>query len=137
MEPNNIDSIGDDQSDDYMDAYSFPAFIPNPNDPQSHLANLTDALYLLTLAEDEERPHRYIHTCSFIGDMRVNYYLAGHPDVIFDKVRMDADTFIEVSNLLEGRGLLPTRNMSVDAQLFIFLSIIAHGYSIRDSADQW
>ena len=70
--------------------------------------------------------------------MRVDYYLNGHPDVIFDKVRMDADTFIEFSRLLEGRGLLhSTRNMSVDTQLFIFLAIVGHNYTIRDSTDHW
>ena len=56
MESNNTDSVGDDQSDDYMDTDSFPAFIPNPNDPQSHFVNWTGALYLLTLVEEEERP---------------------------------------------------------------------------------
>ena len=70
--------------------------------------------------------------------MRVDYYLDGHPDVIFDKVRMDADTFIGLSSLLEEQELLHSmRNMSVDAQLFIFLSIIAHDYTIRDSVDRW
>ena len=55
MDSNNTDSAGDDQSDDYMDTNSFLAFIPNPNDPQSHLANLMGALYLLTLDEKDER----------------------------------------------------------------------------------
>ena len=86
MESNNTDSAGDDQSDDYIDDDSFSAFIPNPNDPQSHLANLICALYLLMLVEEEEKPHRRIHTCSFIGEMRVDYYLDGHLDVIFDKL---------------------------------------------------
>ena len=96
------------------------------------------ALYSLTLAEDEERPRWCIHTYSFIGEMQVDYYLDGHPDVIFDKVQMDADAFIGLKGLLEGRGLLhSTLNMSVGAQLFIFLSIIAHAYSIRDLADHW
>ena len=118
---NNIDPEGDDQSDGYMDADSFPQFIPNPNDPQSHIANLTGAFYLLTLLEEEERPCWHIHNCSFTWEMRVDYYLDRHLDVIFDKVRMDANTFIGLSSLLEGRRLLhSTRNMSVDAQLFIF-----------------
>ena len=64
----------------------------------------------------EERLRWRIHNCSFTGEMRVDYYLDGHPDVIFNKVRMDADTFIGLSSLLEGQGLLhSTRNMSVDA----------------------
>ena len=52
MDANNTDPERDDQSDDYMDADSFSQFIPNPNDPQSHLANLTGAFYLLTLLEE-------------------------------------------------------------------------------------
>ena len=86
MDANNSDPARSDQSDDYMDADSVSQFIPNPNDPQSHLANLTGALYLLTLAEEEERPHRRIHNSSYNGDIRVDYYLDGHPDVIFDKL---------------------------------------------------
>ena len=51
---------------------------------------------------------------------------------------MDADTFIQLSGLLEGRGLLHvTQHMSMDAQFFILLSIIAKGYNIRDSTDIW
>ena len=119
-----------------MDAYSFPGFIPNSNDPQSHLANLTGAFYLLTLLEEEERPRWRIHNCSFTRKMCVDYYLDGHSDVIFDKVRMDPDIFIRLRNPLEGRRLLhSTRNISVDAQLFIFLAIIGLDYTIRDSAD--
>ena len=138
IDANNTDLECSDQSDDYMDVDSVPQFTPNPNDPQSHLANLTGAFYLLTLLEEEERPRRRIHNCSFIGEKRVDYYLDGYPNVIFDKVRMDADTFIGLSSLLEGRRLLhSTHNMSVDAQLFIFLAIVGHDYTIRDSADHW
>ena len=51
---------------------------------------------------------------------------------------MGADTFIQLSGLLEGRGLLhATQHMSVNAQLFVFLSIIAKWYNIRDSTDMW
>ena len=70
--------------------------------------------------------------------MKVDYYLNGHEDVIFNKVRMDADTFQQLSDLLEARGLLhSTQHMSVDAQLFIFLSIITKAYTIKDSVDHW
>ena len=62
MDANNIDPTRSDQSDDYMDVDSVPQFIPNPNDPQSHLANLIGALYLLMLVEEEERPRGVFKT---------------------------------------------------------------------------
>ena len=68
--------------------------------------------------------------------MKVEYYLNRHQNVIYDKVQIDTDTFIQLSDLLEGRGLLhSTQHMGVDAQLFIFLSINAKDYTIKDSAD--
>ena len=131
-------SHSDSPDDDAIDDDTIPQFIPNPNDRQSEAANMAGILYLLTLVEEEERGRRRIHRCPFTGEMKVDYYLTGHPSVIYDKVRMNADTFIRLSSLLEGRGLLhATQHMSVDAQLFVFLSIIAKGYSIRDSADMW
>ena len=57
---------------------------------------------------------------------------------MFDKVCMHPETFLQLSGLLEEWGLLHgTQHMSVDAQLFIFLAIVAKAYTIRDSADQW
>ena len=57
-ESTDTDSTDDNQIDDSMDAKSFPSFIPNVDEPQSHLANLVSGLYLLTLAEEEERQRR-------------------------------------------------------------------------------
>ena len=95
------------------------------------MANMTSILYLLTLVDEEERGPCRIHTCPFTGEMKVEYCLDGNSSVIYDKVRMDADIFIQLSDLLEGWGLLhTTQHMSVDAQLIIFLSIIAKGYNI-------
>ena len=54
MDAHNSDPLCSNESDDHVDADSVPQFIPNPNDPQSHLANLTGALYLLMLVEEEE-----------------------------------------------------------------------------------
>ena len=87
------ESTGDNYMND-MDDKTIPQFIPNPNDPQSHAANMASILYLLTLVEEEKRGPRQIHICSFIGEIKVEYYLNGHPSVIYDKVRIDADTFI-------------------------------------------
>ena len=54
-ESTDTNSIKNDKIDDPMDTKSFPSFIPNADDPQSHLANLAGILYLLTLAKEEER----------------------------------------------------------------------------------
>ena len=57
-----------------MDDETILQFIPNPNDPQSHMANMTDILYLLTLVEVKEIGPRRIHTCLFTREMKVEYY---------------------------------------------------------------
>ena len=83
-----------------------------------------------------EKGRQQIHICQYLGAMKVDYYLNGHEDVIFDKVHMDANTFIQLSGLFESRGLLhSTQRMSVNCQLFIFLAIIAKAYTIKDSTD--
>ena len=70
--------------------------------------------------------------------MRVDYYINAHEVVTFDKVHMHPKTFLQLSGLLEERGLLhSTQHMSINAQLFIFLVIVATTYTIRDLADQW
>ena len=86
-EDDNSDSIhSDSNGGDYMDDETIPQFISNPNYPQSHMANMTSILYLLKLVEEEERGPRRIHSCPFTVEMKVEYYLNGHPSVIYDKV---------------------------------------------------
>ena len=46
------------------------------------------------------------HTSKLSGILRVDNLLRGHPEVIFNKVRMYARTFKTLSAILEGRGLL-------------------------------
>ena len=126
----------DDHIDNPMDTDSLPYFIQNANNLHSRLANLVGGLYLPKLVEGEQSGRRRINTSPFTRAMKVDYYLNGHEDVIFDKVRMDADTFEQLSSLLKAWGLLhSTQNMTVEAQLFIFLCIISKAYTIRDSVD--
>ena len=87
---------------DDIDDETIPQFIPNPNDPQSEVMNMADIMYLLTLVEEEKRGPCWLHICPFTGEMKVNYYLNRHPNVIYDKVRMNADIIIQLSGLLEG-----------------------------------
>ena len=82
------DSTKDKGLDDPMDEDNFLIFIPNTNDTCSQLENLEGELYVLTLLEEEEIGRRHIHTCPYIGPMRVDYYLNTHEDAMFDKVRM-------------------------------------------------
>ena len=92
----------DDNYIDDIDDETIPQFILNPNDPQSEATNMVDILYLLTFVEEEEKGPCRIHTCPFTGKMKVDYYLNVYPSVIYNKVQMDTDTFIQLSGLLEG-----------------------------------
>ena len=105
-----------------MDEDSFPFFIPNANDTYSQLANLAGGLYTLALLEEEEIGHWQIHMCPYTRPIRVDYYLNTHEDVMFNKVCMDTDTFLQLRGLLEAQELLHgTQNMSADAQPVYFL----------------
>lgn len=64
------------------------------------------------------------HTSGWGGRLRVNYYLNGSPEVIYDKVRMSSDVFKRLSSILGEKGLLQTVKLNVDEQLFIFLTIL-------------
>ncbi|GMN53658.1 hypothetical protein TIFTF001_022795 [Ficus carica] len=73
-----------------------------------------------------------MHNSTLTGSMRVDELLNGHAEIIQGLISMKAETFTSLSNLLASRELLkPTRNMNVNEQLFIFLSICARGATNR------
>ena len=56
--------------------------------------------------------------------MSTQEILDGHPYVIFNMIRMSADSFRILSQLLQHKGLLkPFKKMTVE-ELFIFLTIV-------------
>ncbi|GMN51951.1 hypothetical protein TIFTF001_021097 [Ficus carica] len=78
------------------------------------------------------RQRQPMHNSTLTGSMRVEELLNGHEEIIQGMISMKAETFRSLSNLLACRELLkPTRNMNVNEQLFIFLSICARGETNR------
>ena len=92
-------STEDEGLDDPMDKDNFPIFSRNANDIRIQLANLANRLYVVMLLQEEGRGRR-IHTCQYTRPMRVDYYLNSCEDVMFDKVHMHLETFLQLSGLL-------------------------------------
>ena len=77
-------------------------------------------------------------TSILTGKLRVEELLNGHPDIMFNKVRMDKDSFLTLSHILENKGLLQSSNYStVDEQLFLFLTIVGQSQTNREASDVW
>ena len=76
-----------------------------------------------------------MHNSSLTGSMRVEEILNGHHGICQDLISMKSETFRSLSDLLRRRELLkPTRNMDVNEQLFIFLTICAQGATNRHTS---
>ncbi|KAL5576959.1 hypothetical protein UlMin_018658 [Ulmus minor] len=72
------------------------------------------------------------------GDDRVREFLHGHWERIFNRMRMTRECFVRFSTILEGSGRLRlSRAVSVEEQLMIFLFVVGHGASNRNSQETW
>ena len=72
------------------------------------------------------------------GDDRVTEFLHGHWEHIFNRTRMSRDCFVRLSSIMEQTGrLTPSRAVSVEEQLMIFLFVVGHGASNRDAQETW
>ncbi|XP_024023439.1 uncharacterized protein LOC112092203 [Morus notabilis] len=81
------------------------------------------------------RPRNNSH---YTGHQRLGDLLDGHELVIYNQIRMGTDCFKRLSWLLEQKNLLKsTRNMNVDEQLMIFLTIVCQSESNRETQHQW
>ncbi|GMN54446.1 hypothetical protein TIFTF001_023583 [Ficus carica] len=81
---------------------------------------------------NSRRQRQPMHNSTLTGSMRVEELLNGHEEIIQGMISMKAETFRSLSNMLACRELLkPTRNINVNEQLFIFLSICARGETNR------
>jgi len=117
--PMNSDASDDDGDDDYF-------------------RRVVAAAGVLCAGFVYREPSRRRHTSGWGGRIRVEYYLNGSPEVIYDKIRMSSDAFRRLSSILEERGLLhPTVNLNVDEQLFIFLTILCQNQTNREAQDHW
>ena len=65
-------------------------------------------------------------------------FLSGHWEQIFNRTRMTGDCFVRFSSILEGTSrLLPSRSVSVEDQLMIFLFVVRHGASNHNFQETW
>ncbi|XP_024017303.1 uncharacterized protein LOC112090374 [Morus notabilis] len=116
---------------------------PNNNGPpkydsdDDYILGVADAavFYTAYLEHPLSTPRNNSHyTCT----QRLSDLLNGHEMVIYNKIRMGSDCFRKLSWLLEQKNLLrSTRNMSVDEQLIIFLTIVCQNESNRETQHQW
>ena len=117
----------DDQNDSYYDNVA--------SNRTNYNRNRALALAVVAVAAhrlNRRRQPQPMHNSILTGSMRVEELLNGHEEIILGMISMKAETFRSLSNLLACRELLkPTRNMNVNEQLFIFLSICARGETNR------
>ncbi|GMN72825.1 hypothetical protein TIFTF001_052921 [Ficus carica] len=117
----------DEQNDVYSDNES------SNHNSSNHNSTLIRAVVAVTASRrNRRRQPQPMHNSTLTGSMRVEELLNGHAEIIQGMISMKAETFRSISNMLASRELLkPTRNMNVDEQLFIFLSICARGATNR------
>ncbi|GMN20529.1 hypothetical protein TIFTF001_051036 [Ficus carica] len=119
----------DDQNDSYYDN------VASNRTNNNRRRNRALALAVVGVAAhrlNSRRQTQPMHNSILTGSMRVEELLNGHEEIIQGMISMKAETFRSLSNLLASRGLLKTtRNLNVNEQLFIFLSICARGETNR------
>ncbi|KAL5544267.1 hypothetical protein UlMin_008051 [Ulmus minor] len=72
------------------------------------------------------------------GDDRVTEFLHGHWEQIFNRTRMTRECFVRFCTIMEGTcRLLPSRSVFVEEQIMIFLFVVGHGASNRNSQETW
>ncbi|GMN71311.1 hypothetical protein TIFTF001_051816 [Ficus carica] len=120
---NEYNSASDEEQDD----------VYSENEYTDHNSFLMKAVVAVTASRrNRRRQPQPMHNSTLTGSMRVDELLNGHAEIIQGLISMKAETFTSLSNLLASRELLkPTRNMNVNEQLFIFLSICARGATNR------
>ena len=73
-------------------------------------------------------------TCS----EKVQRLLCGHPQTIFNKIRMNANTFRTLSHILNERRLVSgTINSTTDEKLIITLEFLAQSTTNREAQEHW
>ncbi|KAL5571914.1 hypothetical protein UlMin_021511 [Ulmus minor] len=88
------------------------------------------------LLKKRQRAIRY--NSILTADDRVTEFLHGHWERIFNRTRMTRDCFVRFSSIMEQTGrLTPSRAVSVEEQLMIFLFVVGHGASNRDAQETW
>ena len=93
---------------------------------------------LLSYAAMRLEPRHRIHNSILTGELKVQEYLNADPIRMFDRIRMTPNVFIVLCTCLKERNLLEdSRGVSVEEQVFIFLSIMAQGQGNRAIKDDF
>ncbi|KAL5569766.1 hypothetical protein UlMin_026341 [Ulmus minor] len=72
------------------------------------------------------------------ADDRVTDFLHGYWERIFKKTHMTRDCFVRLSSIMEQTSrLTPSRAVSVEEQLMIFLFVVGHGASNHNVQETW
>lgn len=96
------------------------------------------AAVIATYSSLSLQPRQRIHTSSLPGWKKVDEYLQGNPRSMFNRVRMTPYVFLALCTCLKERNLVnDTRGLSVEEQLFIFLSIVAQSQNNRAVQDDF
>ena len=84
------------------------------------------------------KPGQSIHNSILTRRLRVEEYLNSNLVRMFDRIRMTPNVFTVLYTCLKERNLLEdSRGVSVEEQVFIFLSIMAHGQNNRAIKDDF
>ncbi|CAN0925215.1 hypothetical protein LINGRAHAP2_LOCUS34622 [Linum grandiflorum] len=67
----------------------------------------------------------------------VREFLHDHPGRIYEQLRMDKHIFLNFCEELKAHDLQPSKNITVEEQVAMFLMILAHSNSARDNAEQF
>ena len=119
-----------DDEDDLIEA-----LLLNDEDKDEYMWNdmITSVIHQSNVMKQVPRPCR---TRLFSGHMLVEDMLAGHPDRSYSCFRMSSEAILLLKNvLIEKNALRPTRYLSCNEQLCIFLYGISHGLSNRVLAE--
>ena len=93
---------------------------------------------LLIMADREDTRRRRYHDCSFIGPMRVQYYLNDHDKDMHAYTRMKPESFLRLCGILRNRELLSDKQyMTIEEHLFIFMCVVCQLTSNTYLVDLW
>ncbi|CAN0914691.1 hypothetical protein LINGRAHAP2_LOCUS28704 [Linum grandiflorum] len=67
----------------------------------------------------------------------VRELLHNHPERIYEQLRMDKHILLKFCEELKANGLQPSKNITVEEQVAMFLMILAHSNSSLDNAEQF
>ncbi|CAN1130847.1 Protein ALP1-like [Linum perenne] len=94
--------------------------------------------YLLLQLETEGKKKRMpCRTSIRQGHDWVRELLHDHPGRIYEQLRMERHIFLQLCEELKNHGLCPSKNITVQEQVAMFLMILAHSNSARDNAEDF